>query len=126
MNKEQEKIAEQIIIFLKASMSSNRKDIGNQIGEGQYSEKLKTHLNYLAGEGYIRKRNDEVYEITQDGDRFVSFDEENEIKNLQIENIRLQNKLLKNKLIYAIIGGIIGFVLANWKDILIMLQVINK
>ncbi|SHF75754.1 hypothetical protein SAMN05444274_108134 [Mariniphaga anaerophila] len=117
---------EQIITFLKARRTANRKDIGKQIGEGQYSDKLKSHLNYLEKGNYISKRSEDVYEITPRGDRFVSFDEENEIKNLQIENIRLQNKLLKNKLIYAIIGGIIGFVLANWKDILIMLQVINK
>lgn len=53
-------------------------------------------------------------------------DKENEIRNLNIENLKLQNKQLKNKILYAIIGGTIGFILANWKDILIMLQIIDK
>jgi predicted transcriptional regulator len=126
MNKKQKQISEQIITLLKARRTANRKDIGKQIGEGQYSNKLKSHLNYLASGKYIQKLSEDIYGITPRGEKFVSFDEENEIEKLQIENLRLQNKLLKNRLFYAIMGGVIGFVLANWKDILIMLQLIDK
>lgn len=48
------------------------------------------------------------------------------ISELTIENLELQNKQLKNKILYAIIGGAIGFILANWKDILVMIQAIDK
>ncbi len=51
---------------------------------------------------------------------------ENEIRDLTAENLRLQNKQLKNKVLYAILGGAIAFILSNWKDILIMLQIIDK
>ena len=51
---------------------------------------------------------------------------QNDIKDLNSENLSLQNKQFKNKLSYSIIGVVTGFVLANWKDILIMLQIIDK
>ena len=53
-------------------------------------------------------------------------DKEAEISNLTKENLNLQIKQLKNKLSYSIIGVVTGFILANWKDILIMLQIIDK
>lgn len=53
-------------------------------------------------------------------------DKENKIRNLTTENLKLQNKQLKNKIIYAIIGVVVMFFLSNWKDILIMLQIIDK
>ncbi len=53
-------------------------------------------------------------------------DKENEIRDLNIKNLRLQNKQLKNKIIYAILGGAVTFILSNWKDILVMLQIIDK
>jgi hypothetical protein len=53
-------------------------------------------------------------------------DKEIEIIDLTKQNLILQNKQLRNKFIYSIIGVIVGFILSNWKDILIMLQIIDK
>lgn len=49
-----------------------------------------------------------------------------EIRELTSENLRLQNRQLKNKILYAIIGGVIGFLLSNWKEILSILKIIDS
>jgi len=51
---------------------------------------------------------------------------ENEIRELTLENLKLQNKQIKNKLVYAVIGGAIGFLLSNWKEIIVMFRALDK
>ena len=40
-------------------------------------------------------------------------------------NLTLQNKQLRTKMLFSIIGFILGFIAANWKDILIILKIIS-
>lgn len=48
------------------------------------------------------------------------------VSELSIVNLGLQNKQLKLKIIYSVVGAVFTAILTNWKDILIMLQIIDK
>ena len=48
-----------------------------------------------------------------------------EIQRLTIENLELQNKQLKRTVLYSIIGFIMGGIITNLKDILILLKIMN-
>lgn len=50
---------------------------------------------------------------------------ESDNANLTNINLTLQNKQLKTKILFSIIGLIFGFIAANWKDILIILNIIT-
>jgi predicted transcriptional regulator len=82
---------EQIIALLKKYGEANRKDIGKYIGDEQYSDKLKSYLNYLESGKYIQKLSEEIYRITPKGERFVSFAQE-------IENEELEIRLAKSNI----------------------------
>lgn len=46
------------------------------------------------------------------------------LTKLSIINIELQNRKLKRELLFGIIGFIIGVIITNWKDILILMNVL--
>jgi hypothetical protein len=46
-----------------------------------------------------------------------------EIQRLTVENLRLRNKQLKRTVLYSIIGFIMGAIITNLKDILILLKI---
>jgi VIT1/CCC1 family predicted Fe2+/Mn2+ transporter len=48
-----------------------------------------------------------------------------EIQRLTIENLQLKNKQLKRTVLYSIIGFIMGAIVTNLKNILILLKILN-
>lgn len=46
------------------------------------------------------------------------------LTELSIINLELQNRKLKRELLFGIIGFIIGVIITNWKDILILMKVL--
>lgn len=82
---------------------------------------IKEYENTLNKNNWKAQLEDENLKLLNEQLRY-----QNDIKDLNSENLRLQNKQFKNKLSYSIIGVVTGFVLTNWKDILIMLQIIDK
>lgn len=50
---------------------------------------------------------------------------ENKIAELTATNLSLQNRQLKNRVLFSIMGFILGFIAANWKEILIILKIIS-
>jgi hypothetical protein len=55
----------------------------------------------------------------------VNENSELEIQRLTIENLQLQNRQLKRTVLYSIIGFIMGGIVTNLKDILILLKILN-
>ncbi len=51
-----------------------------------------------------------------------------QIKNAKLQNVnlRLQNKHLKRYFLYSIGGFLSGLIIANWKEILMFLKIINQ
>jgi hypothetical protein len=74
---------------------------------GSYSK----HQEYLSEQDDLKKKFDEL-----------------NVENAKLTrvNLNLQNRKLKRDFIVGILGILVGFILANWKDILIMLQVVDK
>ena len=65
----------------------------------------------------LKKQNEKISEIESLNKR---------ISVLTITNLELQNRQLRLKILYSIIGFIFAALATNWKDILIMLQIIDK
>ncbi len=131
MNNTIKKQQEQIIIFLKASREANRKDIGKQIGEQQYSDKLKAHLNYLVQGGYIKRQSTDEYSITPYGDKFVSFEEEIENEKLairlaksNIEANEFQKQMTRKNHKWMIVNIVIGSILCLSTVIQVLLTIL--
>jgi hypothetical protein len=55
----------------------------------------------------------------------VNENSELEIQRLTIENLQLQNRQLKRTVLYSIICFIMGGIVTNLKDILILLKILN-
>ena len=84
---------------------------------------VNTGEYYMKPSGYDAKDND-IFPVNKLDLNMKKLNQE--ISELRVLNLKLQNKQLRNKIIYAIVGSAAMYLLSNWKDILIMLQIIDK
>ncbi len=80
--------------------------------------------NYGSLSKYLEFENEKLKEQNEKINEIESLNKR--ISVLSIKNLELQNKQLKLKIFYSVIGAIFAALVTNWKDILIMLQIIDK
>jgi hypothetical protein len=125
------KINELAEYLVKNGVVSQHKDLSQYENKAirffKENELIKQSLN----KKYQYHSTSEINKIAELGiEKYLSKkdSEENselEIQRLTIENLKLQNKQLKRTVLYSIIGFIMGGIITNLKDILILLKIIN-
>jgi len=92
----------------------------------------KSFEKELLNKGYIVKDNNGNLSITELGNEFKrkggyksATKKENQENTIRVKTIE-SFKYARWGFYLALIGGFVGFVIANWKDILITLQIVDK
>ncbi|WP_159018037.1 hypothetical protein [Algibacter sp. L3A6] len=81
-------------------------------------------LEHNSWEDYIKSKNNainESYEIEKERQ-----EQKDEIDRLTKVNLELQNKQMKRYVVYSIIAFVLGAIITNVKDILILLHITNQ